>query len=125
MEPIRGKRKNHRLYPGARCKRPDNHQDQVNEAKERQAAWDGLSIQQKLDSLDTRLGKGVGAVKQRARLVVALTARQTKKEAIAATIEQNQKDGVYEALEHQTSQTDVWENSKKENNKKYMKGAKQ
>ncbi len=37
-------------------------------AEERKAAWDGLSIKDKIASLDGRLGKGKGAVKQRARL---------------------------------------------------------
>ena len=38
------------------------------EALERQKVWDNMTPQQKLDSLDQRLGKGVGAIKSRAKL---------------------------------------------------------
>jgi hypothetical protein len=38
------------------------------EAKGRQEAWDGLTREQKIESLDKRLGVGVGAKKQRERL---------------------------------------------------------
>lgn len=38
------------------------------DALERQAAYNELTIQQKLDLLDARLGRGVGATKQRKRL---------------------------------------------------------
>lgn len=70
---IRGKRKNHRKYPGARGRRPDNYrQFRKPEALERQAAYDQLSITDKISLLDVRLGKGLGAVKQRARLALLL-----------------------------------------------------
>ena len=36
---------------------------------ERTEIWRKLTPQQQLDALDARLGKGVGAVKQRARLI--------------------------------------------------------
>ena len=42
------------------------------EALERQKVWDNMTPQQKLDSLDQRLGKGVGAVKQRKRIQYAI-----------------------------------------------------
>lgn len=39
------------------------------DAEERQAAWNSLSPKQKLIALDRRLGAGVGAAKQRKRLL--------------------------------------------------------
>ena len=38
------------------------------EAKERNEAWAKLTPEQQLASLDERLGKGIGAKKQRARI---------------------------------------------------------
>ena len=38
------------------------------EAAERNAKWANLSPRQQMDALDKRLGKGVGANKQRARI---------------------------------------------------------
>ncbi len=42
------------------------------DAKERQAGWASLTPEQQIASLDSRLGKGVGAVKQRARIARAM-----------------------------------------------------
>lgn len=39
------------------------------EAEQRQVAYDGLSTEQKIGKLDDKLGKGVGATKQRKRLL--------------------------------------------------------
>ena len=39
------------------------------ESQERQEQWESLTPLQQLDSLDERLGRGVGAVKQRARIL--------------------------------------------------------
>jgi len=39
----------------------------VEEGKERNILWRSMSSQQKLDALDIRLGKGVGAKRQRAK----------------------------------------------------------
>jgi hypothetical protein len=48
--------------------------DRKIEAVARQEAWAKLSTAEKIASLDRRLGKGVGAVKQRAKLSVVKTA---------------------------------------------------
>lgn len=64
-----GNRKtNSRRYPRIKGRRPDNAKFRREEAKERQAAYDKLSVQTKIQKLDAKLGVGVGAVKQRARL---------------------------------------------------------
>ena len=42
--------------------------DKQKEAIERNNFWASLTPQQQLESLDTRLGKGIGAKKQRARI---------------------------------------------------------
>jgi hypothetical protein len=42
------------------------------EALERQKVWGVMTPQQQLNDLDRRLGKGMGAVKQRARLQYAI-----------------------------------------------------
>ena len=49
------------------------------ESEKRKAAWDKLSTREKLKSLDDRLGKGVGATKQRKKLLQKLKEeKQTK-----------------------------------------------
>ena len=48
------------------------------EALERQKVWGNLNPQQQLEDLDRRLGKGVGAIKQRARLQYAIDYPQSK-----------------------------------------------
>ena len=50
----------------SRAQRKERRQE---EAEERQSAWDGLNTAQQLQKLDERLGMGVGAKKQRARLM--------------------------------------------------------
>ena len=51
----------------------------------RQAFYSGLSVQQKIDRLDLQLGKGSGAVKQRARLAKALVESAKPKEVKKST----------------------------------------
>jgi hypothetical protein len=68
----KGQRKNVRRFPNGKGLRPDCYEMRVRDAAERQAAYDKLTIQQKLDALDVRLGAGKGATKQRARLQDAL-----------------------------------------------------
>src|SRR5579863_1074584 len=111
---------NDRKYPGA------NHQPchlaklRKDDSIERQKEYDKMTIQQKIEKLDTKLGTGVGAVKQRARLAAALLARQEKKEAIATAVNKAKKDGLYEVLEHRTSEVlaDLTKDPKKDNSNK-------
>ena len=57
-----------RLFPGARGAAPHNKANRQKEALERDAFWAKLTPQEQLAALDKRLGKGVGAEKQRARI---------------------------------------------------------
>jgi|SRR5579885_1851015 len=69
--PKTGKKDNSkRRYPGVGGRRhnPLNAKAKVDEAKERQEAWAKLGPKGQLAALDARLGKGVGAMAQRARL---------------------------------------------------------
>lgn len=50
------------------------------EGAERTARWEALSTKEKIADLDRRLGKGQGAVKQRARLAAQL-AEESKPKA--------------------------------------------
>ena len=51
------------------------------EAKERDAAYARLTPKQKIDRLDQKLGKGVGAKKQRERLASQLKSQKSEKKA--------------------------------------------
>ena len=64
-----GKRKNDRRYPGIRGRRPDNKSFRIKDAAERKEAYSKLSNTEKLDKLDAKLGKDIGATKQRAKLM--------------------------------------------------------
>jgi hypothetical protein len=61
-----------RKHPGVRGKRPDNYELRVKEALERSEAREHLTDAEQLERLDRRLGKGVGAVKERARLAMRM-----------------------------------------------------
>lgn len=66
------KENNNRKFPDGTRPRPDLSDLKRREAKDRQDAYDGLSIEQKLAALDTKLGAGEGAKRQRARLATLL-----------------------------------------------------
>lgn len=59
---------NNRKFPGATRQPCQDDKFRKDEAKERQAYYDTLTPQQKLEALDSKLGKGVGAVRQRQKL---------------------------------------------------------
>jgi len=67
---------NDRKYNGTSSHRPDNLKFRREEAKERQAAYDKLAPSTKLMLLDSRLGAGVGAKKQRAKLNALLEGKK-------------------------------------------------
>lgn len=49
------------------------------EAETRQAAYDKLSVKEKVARLDKKLGKGVGAKKQRERLMTLIKENKNEK----------------------------------------------
>ena len=65
MDTIRGHKKNNRLFPGFKGRRPDNAKHRREEAIERQAAYDLLTLEQKLAQLPPE----PFAKKQRAKLL--------------------------------------------------------
>lgn len=68
-------RTNYNRKHSGRSARPDHYAIHKQEADERLAAWTALSPKEQLQSLDRRLGKGVGAVKQRARIAAVQPAK--------------------------------------------------
>lgn len=69
MENIKGRKAhNKRKYPGIKGRRPDKKDQRIAVAEENKAKWEKLTPYQQLAVLDERLGKGVGAKKQRTRL---------------------------------------------------------
>lgn len=48
--------------------RSDRRQERIKEADERNQAWRALSPEKQLQSLDERLGVGIGAKRQRTKL---------------------------------------------------------
>ena len=77
-----GKKKNHRRYPGIKGRRPDNkaqrREDVLGDREGnggRLKAWQKLSHSEQIALLDVRLGKNVGAKKQRARIAKLLEAK--------------------------------------------------
>ena len=47
--------------------RPDRKVERIKEGEARATRWNALTPQQKLNELDQRLGKSIGAIKQRRR----------------------------------------------------------
>lgn len=66
-----GKQNSNRKHVGG-GPRPDRSADKRDDAIARNEAWSGLTPQRQIAELDRRLGAGVGAKKQRARLARAL-----------------------------------------------------
>lgn len=85
MDTIKGRKSNGRKFHGGGA-RPDHSDFKCEEAKEREAAWRKLSPTQQLTDLDKRLGNGVGAVKQRARLQLKLGKVQVQEQVQQKTI---------------------------------------
>lgn len=73
------KENNTRLYSGKQPKHKAKFR--IQEAQERQEAYDKLSIEEKVAKLDEKLGKNVGAKKQRDRLAKQLSERNRPVEA--------------------------------------------
>lgn len=63
--------------------RPDNRKIKQEEASKRAKDWASLTPKQQLEALDLRLGKGMGAKKQRAKLQTTTDRLQAKKPMIA------------------------------------------
>lgn len=85
LKPANSKDNSRRRYVGS-GPRPDNNEIKASEANERNAAWAKLSPAQQLEALDRRLGKGIGAQKQRARLqgLINSPKKHTPSEFVAA-----------------------------------------
>jgi hypothetical protein len=77
------KENNDRVFPGTRGPRPDLHKIKCDEAKERQAHYDSLSVDEKIAKLDLKLGKGVGAKYEREKLQAQKENADAKRQAKA------------------------------------------
>lgn len=78
LKPANAKDNSKRRFNGS-GPRPDNNEIKQSEASERNASWSKLSPKEQLEALDRRLGKGVGAAKQRARLQGLISNPKTAK----------------------------------------------
>ncbi len=61
-----------RKFPGEHGPRPDLAAVKREEATTRRLLWEQLSPAEQLRALDMRLGKGIGAKKQRARIAAKM-----------------------------------------------------
>lgn len=77
------KSNNRRVYPEANHQPCHKAEFRLTDAKARQVAFAALSVADKLHLLDVRLGKGVGATKQRAKLDTLLTKQNTVKKDVS------------------------------------------
>jgi len=77
---VKGNHQRDRKHPGVRGLRPDNKEFRQKEALERQAEYDKLTPEQKLERLDSKPGE---SKKQRARLLKAIEARKAQASAKA------------------------------------------
>jgi hypothetical protein len=66
-----GKLDNNRKFSGG-GPRPDKAKAKAIQANDRKAAYDGLSVEKKIEKLNQALGVNVGAKKQRAKLAAML-----------------------------------------------------
>ncbi len=64
------KQNNNRRFPGIKGRRSDRKEKRQITAEVNLERWSAMTTEQKLADLDKRLGKGLGAKKQRARLAV-------------------------------------------------------
>lgn len=79
---IRSSGNRKRKYPGTKNNlRPDNSDFRKKEAAERKEVFDKMTLEQKLELLDARLGKGKGAARQRARYLKMIETNLSKREA--------------------------------------------
>jgi hypothetical protein len=104
MAGIKGQRKNHRLFPGIKGRRPDKAKFRREEAVQRQTEYDKLSLQEKLD----RLPPEPLCAKQRTRLLAKIE-------------KQNQPKPVKEVPKAQAEEN---VSNKQPKQKPYMKGQK-
>lgn len=72
---VKGNHNRDRKHPGVTGARPDNKLFRQQEAAERQAEYDKLTPEQKLERLDRKPGK---SAKQRAKLTKLIEARKTQ-----------------------------------------------
>ena len=85
-----------RRHPGAKSPAPHHYKVRCEEGAERQTAYGALSTQEKIDLLDRKLGKGLGAVRQRVRLAGKPVAKTQSDpvvvEAVAKPVKTRAKD---------------------------------
>ncbi len=67
------------------AKRADRKGQRRLDTEERTEYWRGLSLAEQVSSLDRRLGEGVGAVRQRARLQARIEEQARVKKAAKKT----------------------------------------